>query len=146
MRIGEKILRNKGYGVAMTRTEDETVSLQQRVEFSEARKPDIFVSIHVNSSVKPEITGIETHYYRQESLNLAQTIHAAMASNIKTNDRGLFKSKFYVINHTTAPAILLEIGFISNDNERDQLVSDKRKQTTAEAIVEGVENYFKQHE
>ncbi len=141
----EKLLRNKGYGVAMTRTDDSTVSLQKRVEFSEARKPDIFVSIHVNSSVKPEITGIETHYYRQESLNLAQTIHASMASNIKSNDRGLFKSKFYVINHTTAPAILLEIGFISNTNERDQLVSDKRKQATAEAIVEGVENYFKQH-
>ena len=56
----EKLLRNKGYGVAMTRTDDSTVSLQKRVEFSEARKPDIFVSIHVNSSVKPEITGIET--------------------------------------------------------------------------------------
>ena len=141
----EKLLLHKGYGVAMTRTDDSTVSLQKRVEFSEARKPDIFVSIHVNSSVKPEITGIETHYYRQESLNLAQTIHASMASNIKSNDRGLFKSKFYVINHTTAPAVLLEIGFISNDNERDLLVSDKRKQATAEAIVEGVENYFKQH-
>ena len=141
----EKLLLKKGYGVAMTRTKDETVSLKERVDFSEARKPDIFVSIHVNSSVKPEITGIETHYYRQESLNLAQTIHAAMASNIKSKDRGLFKSKFYVINHTTAPAVLLEIGFISNTNEREQLVSDKRKQATAEAIVEGVENYFKQH-
>lgn len=139
------ILEKKGYKVEMTRDNDKTVSLQDRVAFSESEHPDIFVSIHVNSSEKPEITGIETHYYRQESMSLAQTVHAALASNIKTNNRGLFKSKFYVINHTTAPAILVEIGFISNDGERAELVSDKRKQATAKAIAEGVENYFKEN-
>lgn len=137
------ILVKKGYNVYMTREEDKTVSLQDRVEFSEAVQPDIFLSIHVNSSEKSAITGIETHYYRQESLSLAQTVHASMISNIKTNNRGLFKSKFYVINHTTAPAILVEIGFLSNAGERAELVTEKRKQTTAKAIVEGVENYFK---
>ena len=138
------ILTKKGYTVEMTREADETVSLQDRVAFSESKNPDIFVSIHVNSSEKPEITGIETHYYHQESLSLAQTVHAALASNINSKNRGLFKSKFYVINHTTSPAILVEIGFISNASERAELVSEKRKQATAKAIAEGVENYFKE--
>ncbi len=137
------ILVKKGYNVLMTREEDKTVSLQDRVEYSEAVQPDIFVSIHVNSSEKAAITGVETHYYRQESLSLAQTVHASMVSNIKTNNRGLFKSKFYVINHTTAPAILVEIGFLSNAAERAELITEKRKQTTAKAIAEGIENYFK---
>lgn len=137
------ILIKKGYKVEMTRDTDKTVSLQDRVAFSEDKHPDIFISIHVNSSEKPEITGIETHYYRQESMSLAQTVHAALASNIKSKNRGLFKSKFYVINHTTAPAILVEIGFISNADERKELISDRRKQATAKAIAEGVENYFK---
>ena len=75
---------------------------------------------------------------------LAQTVHSALASKINSKNRGLFKSKFYVINHTTSPAILVEIGFISNDAERAQLVTPARKQATAKAIVEGVENYFKQ--
>lgn len=138
------ILTKKGYTVEMTREADETVSLQDRVSLSESKHPDIFVSIHVNSSEKPEITGIETHYYHQESLSLAQTVHAALASNINSKNRGLFKSKFYVINHTTSPAILVEIGFISNASERAELVSEKRKQATAKAIAEGVENYFKE--
>lgn len=137
------LLRKQGYKVEMTRDTDKSVSLQERVEFSEEIQPDIFISIHVNSSEKPEITGIETHYYRQESLNLAQTIHASLASNIKTTNRGLFKSKFYVINHTTSPAILVEIGFISNADERAELITEKRKQATAKAIAEGVQNYFK---
>lgn len=141
----EVLLKKQGYHVVMTRTNDIFVSLEDRVNISETNAPDIFVSIHVNSSVKPEITGIETHYYHQESLNLAQTVHSSIASTIKSNNRGLFKSKFYVINHTTAPAILIEIGFISNDNERAQLVSEKRKQDTAKSIVEGINNYFKQH-
>ena len=139
----QEILSKQGYIVHMTREDDSTMSLQERVEFSEDIQPDIFVSIHVNSSEKPAITGIETHYYRQESLSLAQTVHSAMASNIKANNRGLFKSKFYVINHTTSPAILVEIGFLSNAEERAELVSEKRKQATAKAIAEGVQNYFK---
>ena len=138
------LLAKQGYTVVMTRETDKYLSLQERCDITEASAPDIFVSIHVNSSVKPEITGVETHYYHQESLALAQTVHASIASNIKSNNRGLFKSKFYVINHTTVPAILCEIGFISNDSERGQLNGDRRKQDTAKAIMEGVNNYFKQ--
>ena len=66
-----------------------------------------------------------------------------MIKNIDTKDRGLLKSKFYVINHTTAPAILIETGFISNPNERAQLITESRKEATAKAIVEGIDEYFK---
>ncbi len=141
----ETLLKQKGYAVEMTRDDDSTVSLQERVNISENYSPDIFVSIHVNSSVKPEITGVETHYYHQESLSLAQTVHASLASAVQSPNRGLFKSKFYVINHTTSPAILIEIGFISNADERAQLISEKRKQDTAKAIADGIQKYLQQH-
>ena len=138
------MLVKKGYVVQMTRDSDEYVSLQDRVAISENFKPDIFISIHVNSSTGTEASGIETHYYHQESIMLAQTLHASLASAINTKNRGLFKSKFYVINHTTVPAILMEIGFISNSAERAELNGSARKKATAKAIVEGVENYFDQ--
>ena len=141
----EKLLKQKGYLVQTTRDDDTYVSLQDRVSISENYEPDIFVSIHVNSSVRPEITGVETHYYHQESMSLAQTVHSSLASAVQSPNRGLFKSKFYVINHTTAPAILVEIGFISNSSEREQLISEKRKQATAKAIADGIQNYFKQY-
>ena len=141
----EKLLTQKGYKVKMTRTDDSYVSLQERVDISEAFEPDIFVSIHVNSSVRPEISGVETHYYHQESMALAQTVHSSFASAIQSPNRGLFKSKFYVINHTTSPAILVEIGFISNSTERSQLVGETRKQTTAKSIADGIQKYFEQY-
>ena len=141
----EKILLQKGYDVKMTRVDDSYVSLQERVDISEEYEPDIFVSVHVNSSVKPEINGIETHYYHQESVSLAQIVHASFASAIHATNRGLFKSKFYVINHTTSPAILVEIGFISNAEERAELTGEKRKQATAQAIADGIQKYLQQY-
>lgn len=138
----QAILQSKGVTVAMTRDKDETVSLEGRTTFCAQENPDIFVSIHVNSSLKPEITGIEMHYYHQESMELARTVHSCLVSCIKTKDRGLFKSRFYVINHTKVPAILVEIGFISNDQERADLVSEKRKDQTAKAVAEGILEYL----
>lgn len=137
------LLRKKGYQVYMTRDKDETVSLQDRVAISENISPDVFVSIHVNSSNSDSPTGLETHYYKDNSLTLAKNVHASLLNHVNSKDRGLFKSKFYVINHTTAPAILVEIGFISSPIERAQLVSESRKQATAKAITEGIDDYFK---
>ena len=140
----EKLLKAKGnYVIAMTRENDNTVSLQERVDMSEVFNPDIFISIHVNSSNSDSPYGLETHYYKENSLQLAKCVHASMLNNIDSKDRGLFKSKFYVINHTTAPAILVETGFISNPQERSQLVTESRKNATAKAIAEGIDEYFK---
>ena len=140
------ILRSNGYKVHLTLNEDKYVSLQGRVDIAEEVKPDIFVSIHVNSSEGTTATGIETHYYHDYSIDLAKKVHTSLAKSIKSPDRGLFKSRFYVINHTTMPAVLVEIGFISNEEERAELVSEKRKQATAKAIAEGIMNYYKQQQ
>ena len=141
----EAILKQKGYKVYMTRRSDQTVSLQERVDIAEGKDEDVFVSIHVNSSENTSPVGTETHYYHQYSYNLAKCIQAEVAKIVNESpNRGLIKSRFYVINHTTKPAVLVEIGFISNEKERMQLVSADRQQRTAKAIAEGVMNYFKQ--
>ncbi len=139
------ILREKGYKVYITRDDNSTLSLQDRVDFAEGKNEDIFISVHVNSSESTNPVGVETHYYHDYSMGLGRCVQDALAKHItESPDRGLIKSKFYVINHTTKPAILVEIGFISNENERIQLISEDRKQRTAKAIAEGVINYFKQ--
>lgn len=138
----ETILRKKGFNVLMVRTSDVYVSLQDRVDFSEKNGGDLFVSVHVNSSVTPEGNGLETHYYTPQSYDFAQVVHKEFASAINSRDRGLFKSKFYVINHTTCPSILVETGFISNPEERKELMTTQRKQKTADAIAKGILKYL----
>ena len=126
----------------MTRDSDVYVSLQDRVKYTEDNKGDLFVSVHVNSSVTPEGNGLETHYYTPQSYDFAQIVHKEFVSAINSKDRGLFKSKFYVINHTTCPSILVETGFISNPEERKELLTSTRKQKTAEAIAKGILKYL----
>ena len=145
-KLVEKKLNKKNVKTYMVREKDKTVSLAERCDFSNEKNPDIFVSIHVNSSTNENIKGVETHWYKSDSLNYANCVHKEMQKKIKkwnTNDRGLFNSKFYVINHTEAPAILCEIGFISNKEERDEITKAERQEETAEAIADGIYNYLK---
>ena len=139
------ILKKKGYKTALTRTEDLYLGLQERCDFTEEENPEIFVSIHVNSAVATEPYGIETHYYHEPSKELAEVIQKHLVKEIDTKDRGVLKSKFYVINHTDVPAVLVETGFISNPSERAELITEKRKQETAKAIAEGIIEYLKAH-
>lgn len=142
----EKNLKNKDVQTTMTLEKDKTVSLQERCDISNDTRPDVFVSIHVNSSVNDAIYGVETHWWKADSKDYANTVHTNLAKNFnkwKTKDRGLFKSQFYVINHTEAPAILVEIGFISNENERKAIITQKRQLEIAKAISEGIMNYLK---
>ncbi len=142
----EKNLNKKKVKTYMVRNKDIYVSLADRSIFSNEKNPDLFVSIHVNSSTNEEITGIETHWWKEDSLNYAKSVHNEMTKKNKTwktKDRGLFKSQFYVINHTEAPAILCEIGFISNTGERNEIIKEKRQQEIADAISDGIYNYLK---
>ncbi|MCD8378607.1 MAG: N-acetylmuramoyl-L-alanine amidase, partial [Candidatus Gastranaerophilales bacterium] len=137
------ILKQKGYKVYMTRTNDTYLSLEERTTLTEEINPDVFVSIHVNSCNVSSPKGIETHYYHENSLELANSVHTKLTKKVSnTPNRGLLKSRFYVINHTTVPAILVEIGFISNPEERHQLTTPQRKQATAEGIAEGIIEYL----
>lgn len=139
-------LRNKGFNnIILTRNCDKTLALADRVTIANDNNADIFVSIHINSSVKTEVNGIETHYYSERGYDVAKVIHKELMDNVEAYDRGLFKSKFYVINHTEAPAVLLELGFISNEQERNLLTSEKRQKDSAEAIADGIVNYLMEH-
>lgn len=134
-----RILTQAGINVIMTRTDDATLSLKERTIITNNEAPDAFVSIHVNSCESPGVTGLETHWYTPQSRSLAQIIQKKLISApIQSPDRGIMNSMFYVIHHTNVPAVLVEIGFISNENERNQLLTDSRQESTARAISDGI--------
>ncbi len=142
LKVRNELLDRGLRNIILTRSYDKTLSLQDRVDISNNHHADIFVSIHINASVKSEINGIETHYYTEKGFEVARRMHKELMERINCEDRGLFKSKFYVINHTEAPAVLLELGFISNENERNLLISKERQKDSAEAIADGIINYL----
>ena len=139
----QSVLQKRGFKVYMTRTNDVYVSLEDRSLFNQSINPAIFVSVHVNSCNDASPKGIETHYYTEESMSLGSIVNKTLAKKVPyTTNRGLLRSRFYVINHTAVPAILVEIGFISNPEERKSLTTPQRKQQTAEGIADGIVEYF----
>lgn len=151
-KLVEEKLKKKNIYVYMTRSKDTTISLEDRVKYSNNEiSPNIYVSIHANATVQEDSLGLEVHYYKDDSLKLANTIHEHFASskNLKkweTKDRGVIKSRFYVINHTEAPSVLVEMGFISNPAEREKLLTKERQEELADSIAKGILEYLDKYD
>ncbi|MEB3287461.1 MAG: N-acetylmuramoyl-L-alanine amidase [Vampirovibrionales bacterium] len=139
----KKELEKRGLQVQMTRSSDVFLPLPQITKIANDARPDLFVSVHQNASTNPGLNGIETYYYTAQSLPLAKKVHARMVNNVSAPDRGVRKAMFYVIHHTNVPAILCEVGYISNTSERAELQSWERQQRTAAAIADGVVDFLK---
>lgn len=138
----KRYLEMKGVNVIMTRDSDAKISLEERVKMANESGCDAFVSIHVNSAKNPDIQGVETHWLKEDSQKFAKIIHNNLSLGVDTIDRGTFQSNFYVINHTQMPAVLVEMGFISNPKERAEMIKPQRKYLTAKAIGNGILLYL----
>jgi N-acetylmuramoyl-L-alanine amidase len=136
-------LERKGVKVLMTRSDDSFVSLEDRTKLTNQAHPDAFISIHINSLESDrDIQGIETYYQTDQSRLLAQKVHARLLDGLQVPDRSIRKARFYVVNHTDRPAILAELGFISNKDERDKLISSDYQDKVAESLGQGVILYL----
>lgn len=136
-------LQKRGFKVYMTRTKDVFLPLPKITQITNSIKPDLFISIHHNASTNPTLNGIETYYYTPQSLSMAKKVHAQTVRLVGAPNRNVRKARFYVIHHTSVPAILCEVGYISNTTERRALQTTNRKRKTVEAIANGVVDYLK---
>jgi N-acetylmuramoyl-L-alanine amidase len=137
----EAKLKNLGYQTVMTRRSDSFVSLPQRVATGNRIGSAIFVSIHYNYTWKPEVSGLETFYYSEESKRLAQYVQSSLIQRTRTVDRQAKYARYYVIRNSSLPAILVEGGFISNASERNRMKSGWFRESIAQGVVDGIQRY-----
>ena len=139
----KKQLEAKGARVVMTRSDDTFVSLEDRVKITNSVQPDVFISVHINSlESTSNIYGIETYFQTDRSRPLADKVHGSLVSGLSAPDRNVRKARFYVINHTPVPAILAEVGYITNKAERDRLISSDYQTKIASSLARGVMLYL----
>ena len=133
-----------GIEVVYTRTTDVYLELLERAKIANKEDVDLFISVHNNSYSDPTVGGIETWHY-PGSVNgskLAEYVHTEMINVVDFANRGVKTAKFTVLSRTRMPAILLELGFISNLEEEKLLMSDAFNEIIANAVVKGVCQYF----
>ncbi len=136
-------LEQIGLKVVLTRKDDSFVSLQERVAITNQLCPDLFLSVHINSlNTDSNLQGIETYFQTAQSRLLADCIHESLVNHLAASDRAVRRARFYVINHTTVPAVLAEVGFISCKEERQKLISSEYQNQIARALAQGVMLYL----
>lgn len=131
-------LEQMGFDVVLTRGDDMDVGLSERAQIANQAEGDCFVSIHCNSYVDDSISGLECYYYRSEAgEQLAEAIATATeASEIDTRESK--EGNFQVLREADMPAVLIEVGYMTNPAELELLASEEYQQTLASAIAEGI--------
>ena len=135
-------LETAGVKVFMTRSEDRFLSLAERVEISKSISPNMFVSVHVNAlATNSAMDGLQTYYYSDSGYELAKVMHKEILETGMPN-RNIRKAAFWVCKHNKAPSVLLELGFMTNREERKKLASDKYQDQLAKHVAAGIIKYL----
>lgn len=132
-------LREAGYRVVLTRSDDTFVGLGQRCAIANSAGGDaVFLSIHFNSAPRKTATGVETYYYSGRSAKLAASVHREVLGLMGTENRGVRQRGFYVIRNTRIPSVLVEPGFLSTSSEASRLSSSSFQDRLATALARAV--------
>ena len=138
----EKMLKNAGFTVYMTRTTDTTVDLAARSAYANSKGVTTFASIHTNSAgANSTATGIETYCFRgctdkttTNNYLQASSIQSEMIGVWPLTNRGVKSANYSVLRNTIMPATLTELAFIGNcTKDAVYLSSDTHRQEAAEA-------------
>ncbi|MBP5181794.1 MAG: N-acetylmuramoyl-L-alanine amidase, partial [Lentisphaeria bacterium] len=157
-----------GYRVVMTRTKDQTLSLDQRVALCKTVKPDLFVSLHCNAAASKSASGVETYaptpfgapssgkktaaavdkpdpgnVFDRNNYRLAYEIQKAVVAQTKAVDRGVKVARYKVIRESSCPAALVEIGFITNASEQKKFIDPSYRKKIVDGLALGIHNYAK---
>ncbi|MDR3543855.1 MAG: N-acetylmuramoyl-L-alanine amidase [Desulfosporosinus sp.] len=154
-----KVLESRGCKVILTREVDKDfflpgyilgrmakrAELNQRINLASANNADLFISVHTNSFPQRNTYGMETYYHLKSATGkaLAELIQEQLIRLQSDNKRKAKAGDYYLINQTQMPAVIVEVGFISNPRERKLLLSNNYRDSIAEAIGIGIDQYFK---
>ncbi|MEO4054143.1 N-acetylmuramoyl-L-alanine amidase [Solibacillus sp. CAU 1738] len=144
----KKKLEKAGAIVKMTRTGDTYPTLSDRVSFAQKNYGEMFVSVHVNSA-SSSAKGTETYYSVSNNTNekedyaLATAINNQIVKNANMKNRGVKREDYFVIKGLVMPAVLVELGFATNPEDRDKLTSDKYVDIFAQSIYNGIVEYYR---
>ncbi|GIN42102.1 N-acetylmuramoyl-L-alanine amidase CwlD [Heyndrickxia oleronia] len=160
--ISKKIkeyLQEQGALVMMTREDDSDLAdpetkgisrrkvedLRTRLDMINESEADLYLSIHLNSIPSPRWSGAQTFYspHLIENKRLAKFIQSELIRNLENTDReAKLLKNIYIVKNAKKPGALVEVGFLSNPTERENLKSDKYQEKVSASIYNGIMRYF----
>lgn len=137
-------LKRQGLAVKMSREKDIAKSLSARCSEANTWGADVVVPIHCNAHADASASGTETWIYKTggNAENLAKKVQPNLVSALGTKNRGIKEGNLAMVRDTKAPAILIELAFITNKADNAKLVSAAYQKKAAVAICKGICSYL----
>jgi len=125
--------------IILLRTEDRTLSLKERADKVNKLNPDFALSLHANSNQDDQKNGVEAYVFSgssqfEQSKFYADQILSAISNN-QLKQNGVKQARFYVLQNILCPVVLLEVGFLTNTENRNYLESAEGQQEIARSIL-----------
>ncbi|MEA5549906.1 N-acetylmuramoyl-L-alanine amidase [Anabaena cylindrica UHCC 0172] len=140
-------LVQRGAKVVMTREDDRDVSLVERQEIISREQPAIALSIHHNSlpddGDAEKTKGFGTFWYHPQAHSLAVFLHNYVVNKLRQPSYGVFWNNLALTRPSTAPSVLLELGFMSNPYEFEQVTNPEEQKKMAKTLADGVTEWFR---
>lgn len=142
-----EILEEQGIDTFLTRNDDTALEPKSRIYMADEKDAALFISIHSNWFKDSSLNGTLTLYYPSDSLhagNLSEIEYARIIQNelvtyLGAKDRGIIdRPNLAVLRHANMPSVMVELGFMSNDDDLKLLSSESYRQKAAEALAEGI--------
>jgi N-acetylmuramoyl-L-alanine amidase len=153
LRVARLLQEGLNATTELTRSGDQYLTLAHRIRLANRHQADLFLSIHANSSPSTTAAGTETYFFdapntTMNSGTLARVVESSIAalstqSNRSALDRGVKRAPFIVLTGASMPAVLAEVGFISNADEEANLRTPEYRQSIAESLYTGLARYIK---
>lgn len=144
--IAQKIKKNNlntNVIIHLTRTDDNFITLIDRANFINEIKPDLVLSLHVNNNKNAMLSGVELYVSPknanyESSKKIADVLNTVLVNNHNLRSAGVKEANFTILKNTEFPAITVELGYISNENDRKYLTSNADQNKIAATILEAI--------
>lgn len=138
-------LQDAGSNVILTRSSDQYISLDGRVQTAHANNADLFISLHYDAvEVANSMSGTTTYYHSEENLDLANTVNRYLSQNGPLTNNGIRLGDYYVLRTNRQPSILLELGYMNNTTDIQYIDTQSYQATIVEAIYQALRDYYGQ--
>ncbi len=145
-KLVQQELVNRGANVVMTRVEDVDLDLPPRVEMIQKEEPAIAISLHYNAlpdngdAIKTK--GVGAFWFHPQAHSLAMFLHNYLVAKLNRPSYGVFWNNLAMTRPAVAPSVLMELGFMINPEEFEWIVNPTEQKKLAEAIAQGVTEWF----
>ncbi len=139
-------LVNRGANVVMTRVEDVDLDLPPRVEMIQKEEPAIAISIHYNALPDNgdaiNTKGVGAFWFHPQAHSLGMFLHNYLVAKLNRPSYGVFWNNLAMTRPAVAPSVLMELGFMINPEEFEWIVNPTEQKKLAEAIAQGITEWF----